>query len=165
VSAGFFYSNFYFASQNRHPYEVSGGVAQVKMGLLLRDHHTPNLEIQAEMLRAIARQLETEYPKAKIEVSVRKQYRNMADALAKDPRPMKLAEDAMKRAGLVPTFPILRGGTDGSRLTELGLPTPNLSTGEHNLHSPLEFTCLEEMATAVKVVVELAIIWGEENSD
>ena len=144
-----------------HPYEVSGGVGQVTMGLLLRDHHTPNLEIQAEMLRTIAHQLTTEYPKAKIDVSIRKQYRNMADALAKDPRPMKLAEEAMKRAGLTPKFPILRGGTDGSRLTEIGLPTPNLSTGEHNPHSPLEWTCLEEMETAVRVLVELSKVWSE----
>ena len=55
----------------------------------------------------------------------------------------------------------MRGGTDGSRLTELGLPTPNLSTGEHNLHSPLEWTCVEEMATAVRVLVELARVWAE----
>ena len=143
-----------------HPYEISGGVGQVTMGLLLRDHHTPNLEIQAEMLRTIAHQLETEYPKGKIDVSVRKQYRNMADALAKDPRPMKLAEESMKRAGLTPMFPILRGGTDGSRLTEIGLPTPNLSTGEHNPHSPLEWTCLEEMETAVRVLVELSQVWA-----
>ena len=64
-----------------------------------------------------------------------------------------LAEEAMRRLNLVPRRTIVRGGTDGSRLTELGLPTPNLSTGEHNIHSPLEFTCLEEMDTAVRVVV------------
>jgi tripeptide aminopeptidase len=66
----------------------------------------------------------------------------------------------MRRAGLNPKLTIVRGGTDGSRLTELGLPTPNLSAGEHNLHSPLEFTCVEEMAAAVDVLVELAKLWG-----
>ena len=66
----------------------------------------------------------------------------------------------MRRAGLQPKLTIVRGGTDGSRFTELGLPTPNLSTGEHNPHSPLEWTCLEEMATAVRVLVELAKVWG-----
>ena len=71
------------------------------------------------------------------------------------------AETATRRAGLEPKRTIVRGGTDGSRLTELGLPTPNLSCGEHNFHSPLEWTCLEEMATAVRVLVELGQVWGE----
>jgi tripeptide aminopeptidase len=73
---------------------------------------------------------------------------------------MAYAIEAMKRVGLEPTIRSIRGGTDGSRLTELGLPTPNLSTAEHNLHSPLEWTCLEEMQTAVKVLIELAQVWA-----
>src|SRR5207244_128402 len=84
---------------------------------------------------------------------------------AKGPRAGDFAEEAMRRAGLTPRRTIVRGGTDGSRLTELGLPTPNLSCGEHNLHSPLEWTCLEEMATAVRVLVELAQVWGEPNAN
>jgi tripeptide aminopeptidase len=97
-------------------------------------------------------------------VKVTPQYRNMADGLGKEPRAVALAQEAMRRAGLEPRLTIVRGGTDGSRLTELGLPTPNLSTGEHNIHSPLEWTCLEEMATAVRVLVELARVWGESRS-
>src|SRR5262249_52679595 len=107
-----------------------------------------------------ARLLEAEYPRARVEVNVTPQYRNMAEGLAKEPRALKFAEEAMRRAGLAPKLTIVRGGTDGSRLTEMGLPTPNLSTGEHNIHSPLEWTCLEEMQTAVRVLVELAKIWG-----
>ena len=99
----------------------------------------------------------------RIDVKVTPQYRNMADGLAKEPRALRFAEEAMRRAGLEPKLTIVRGGTDGSRLTELGLPTPNLSTGEHNIHSPLEWTCLEEMATAVRVLVELARVWGRRN--
>ena len=114
------------------------------------------------MLERIAAELRTEHPKATIEVKVTPQYRNMADGLAKEPRAATLAEEAMRRVGLAPRRTIVRGGTDGSRLTELGLPTPNLSTGEHNLHSPLEYTCLEEMQTAVDVLVELAQLWGKE---
>jgi tripeptide aminopeptidase len=68
----------------------------------------------------------------------------------------------MKRVGLTPEFHSIRGGTDGSRLSEMGLPTPNLSTGMHNFHSPLEFACLEEMQTAVGVLVELARLWAQE---
>ena len=102
-----------------------------------------------------------EYPRARISVQITPQYRNMAEGLAKEPRALRFAEEAMRRAGLEPKRTIVRGGTDGSRLTEMGLPTPNLSTGEHNLHSPLEWTCLEEMAVAVRVLVELAQIWGK----
>jgi tripeptide aminopeptidase len=105
-----------------------------------------------------------EYPEAAIEVTVTPQYRNMADGLKKEPRAVAYAEEAMKRAGVTPKLTIVRGGTDGSRLTEKGLPTPNLSCGEHNLHSPLEWTCLEEMETAVRVLVELARVWGEERA-
>jgi tripeptide aminopeptidase len=113
------------------------------------------------LLRGTARTLLAEFPKAKIDVKVTPQYRNMADGLAKEPRAVAFAEEAMRRAGLVAKRTIVRGGTDGSRLTELGLPTPNLSTGEHNIHSPLEWTCLEEMQTAVRVLVELAKRWSE----
>src|SRR5262249_58289180 len=116
---------------------------------------------RADLRRGTGRLLQAEYPQARVQVNVTPQYRNMAEGLEKEPRALDFAEEAMRRAGLRPKRTIVRGGTDGSRLTELGLPTPNLSTGEHNLHSPLEWTCLEEMATAVKVVVELAKIWGE----
>jgi tripeptide aminopeptidase len=144
-----------------HPYRIEGGVAETTMRILLRDFDTPRLAERADLLRTIARTIEAEYPQAKVEVNVTPQYRNMADGLKKEPRALKLAEEAMRRAGLQPKLTIVRGGTDGSRLTEIGLPTPNLSCGEHNIHSPLEWTCLEEMETAVRVLVELARVWGE----
>jgi tripeptide aminopeptidase len=144
-----------------HPVVIEGGVPEVKIMFILRDFHTPTLATHAALLREIGANLTKRYPQARIEVKVEKQYRNMADGLKKEPRAMALAEQAMRRAGLQPVFKSLRGGTDGSRLTELGLPTPNLSTGEHNPHSPLEWTALEEMETACKVLVELAQVWGE----
>jgi tripeptide aminopeptidase len=143
-----------------HPYQIEGGVPETKLHFLLRDFDTPKLAEEAELLRTIARQLTFEFPAAKIDVEVRKQYRNMADGVKREPRAMSYAVEAMKRAGLEPKILSIRGGTDGSRLTELGLPTPNLSTGEHNPHSPLEWTCLEEMETAVSVNVELAQVWA-----
>jgi tripeptide aminopeptidase len=144
-----------------HPYRIEGGVAEVTMRILLRDFDTAALESKAELLRAAARLIEAEHPQAKVDVRVTPQYRNMALGLAKEPRALEFAEKAMRRAGLEPKRTIVRGGTDGSRFTELGLPTPNLSCGEHNFHSPLEWTCLQEMATAVRVLVELAQVWGE----
>jgi tripeptide aminopeptidase len=143
-----------------HPYRIEGGVAETTVRILLRDFETTKLTEKADLLRAVANLLHSEYPEARIEIDVVPQYRNMADGLAKEPRAIALAEEAMRRAGVEPKQTIVRGGTDGSRLTEMGLPTPNLSAGEHNLHSPLEWTCLEEMATAVRVLIELAQVWG-----
>jgi tripeptide aminopeptidase len=145
-----------------HPYRIEGGVAEVALRILLRDFDTPRLAERAEALRELARSVVAEHPQARIDVAVSKQYRNMADGLRREPRAVALAQEAMRRAGVEPKLTIVRGGTDGSRLTELGLPTPNLSTGEHNIHSPLEWTCLEEMATAVRVLIELARVWGAE---
>jgi tripeptide aminopeptidase len=144
-----------------HPYRIEGGVAEVTLRILLRDFDTPRLADRAELLRTVAHTLPAEYPQATIDVAISAQYRNMADGLKKEPRALAFAEEAMRRAGLQPKLTIVRGGTDGSRLTEMGLPTPNLSTGEHNIHSPLEWTCLEEMAAAVRVLVELARVWAE----
>jgi tripeptide aminopeptidase len=144
-----------------HPYRLEGGVASTTLRILLRDFDTLKLADKAKLLRTIAELLVAEHPGASIEVTVTPQYRNMAEGLVKEPRAVDFAEEAMKRVGLAPRRTIVRGGTDGSRLTELGLPTPNLSCGEHNLHSPLEWTCLEEMETAVRVLVELARIWQE----
>jgi len=145
-----------------HPYTIEGGVGAVTLRILLRDFDTAKLKERADLLETIAAALRAEHPLAKIDVQVTAQYRNMADGLRKEPRSLDLAEIAMQRVGLKPKRTIVRGGTDGSRLTELGLPTPNLSTGEHNLHSPLEFTCLEEMDIARQVLVELAQLWGEQ---
>jgi tripeptide aminopeptidase len=143
-----------------HPYRMEGGVGEATLRILLRDFQTARLGEKAELLRGIAKLIETEYPQARIKVDVSAQYRNMADGLVKEPRALDFAEKAMRRAGLEPKRTIIRGGTDGSRLTEIGLPTPNLSTGEHHIHSPLEWTCLEEMATAVRVLIELAQVWA-----
>jgi tripeptide aminopeptidase len=143
-----------------HPYRMEGGVALVTLRILLRDFDTAKLADKADLLRTAARLTVTEFPQARIDVQVTPQYRNMADGLAKEPRALAFAEHAMRRAGVLFKRTIVRGGTDGSRLTEMGLPTPNLSCGEHNLHSPLEWTCLEEMETAVRVLVELAQVWA-----
>jgi tripeptide aminopeptidase len=145
-----------------HPYRIDGGVAQATIRVLLRDFDTKKLADRAAVLERIAAELRVEHLKSSIEVKVTPQYRNMADGLAKEPRAATLAEEAMRKLGLSPRRTIVRGGTDGSRLTELGLPTPNLSTGEHNLHSPLEYTCVEEMQTAIDVLVELAQLWATE---
>ncbi|MCE9530776.1 MAG: peptidase T [Planctomycetes bacterium] len=143
-----------------HPYTIEGGVGKVTVGFLLRDFVTAKLEEQAELLREKARMIERQFPKSKVEVVVRPQYRNMADGMKSEPRAVAYAVEAMTAAGLTPKIGSIRGGTDGSQLTAKGLPTPNLSTAEHHIHSPLEWTCLEEMQSAVRVLVELAKRWG-----
>jgi tripeptide aminopeptidase len=143
-----------------HPYEIGGGVGQVKLHVLLRDFQTAQLEAQADLLRQAARQSEREFPGAQIDVTVRRQYRNMAEGLAREPRAVDFAERALATLGRTAKRSIIRGGTDGSRLTELGLPTPNLSCGAHAPHSPLEWACLEEMVEAVQWLAALAEIWA-----
>ena len=145
-----------------HPYLLEGGVAETKLRTLLRDFDTAGLDKQAALLRATAEKVQPLFPGCSIDVQVTPQYRNMADGLVREPRAVALAEEAHRRLGRTPQRTIIRGGTDGSRLTELGLPTPNLSTGEHNPHSPLEWTTVEEMVAAAEVVVMLCQVWGEE---
>jgi tripeptide aminopeptidase len=145
-----------------HPYIIEGGVPETRIKILLRDFETAALADKRQILQSIAREIEGRHPKAKVKVDIQTQYRNMAEGLAKVPRVVELAVRAMKAVGLVPHMSIIRGGTDGSRLTEMGLPTPNLSTGMHNFHSPLEWACLEEMEVAVKVLVQLAQEWTTE---
>lgn len=147
-----------------HPYEIQGGVAQTKISMLLRDFQTAALDQQEALLQKVAREIETEYPGAKVEVTRQVQYRNMAEGLTFEPRAVALAEQAMKNAGIVPKLTSVRGGTDGSRLTERGLPTPNIFCGEHNAHSLDEWCCLEEMEESVKTVIELVKLWAKERA-
>src|SRR5262245_14617755 len=144
-----------------HPYKIEGGVAETQVHLLLRDFITAKLGEEADLLRTVAKTIEVEYPGAKIEIKVDQQYRNMADGLKAEPRAIEYAMEATRRAGMEPKLSIIRGGTDGSQLTAKGLPTPNLSTGEYNPHSPLVWTCLDEMQSAVRVLVELAQVWAK----
>jgi tripeptide aminopeptidase len=147
-----------------HPYQIEGGVAQATARILLRDFETAELAGYAALLSRIAADLRPKYRQASIDIRLVEQYRNMREGLADEPRALSKALEATRAAGLEPKQTIIRGGTDGSRLTALGLPTPNLSTGEHNPHSPLEWTSLEEMQHAVDVLVALAQGWANESA-
>ncbi|HTU24136.1 MAG TPA: peptidase T [Pirellulales bacterium] len=143
-----------------HPYTLAGGVAEVTFRVLLRDFETTRLNELATLLHKIAADCEREHPGARIELERVTQYRNMREGLLAEPRAVAFAEQALRRLGRTPIRTIVRGGTDGSRLTEIGLPTPNLSVGQHNPHSPLEWACLEEMVAAGEMLVELAQVWA-----
>jgi tripeptide aminopeptidase len=144
-----------------HPYQIEGGVGKTIITCLLRSFDTAELDEIAEQLRHHAAVVMEQFPGSLLEVVVTPQYRNMKDGIAKEPRAIPYAVEAMKRVGITAKQNSIRGGTDGALLSAKGLPTPNLSTGEHNFHSPLEWTCLEEMETAVQVVLELVKVWAE----
>jgi len=148
-----------------HPYQIQGGVAEVELRVLLRDFKTTELSRHADRLRQAAAAAVAAFPGARIEIAVREQYRNMADGLAHEPRAVAYAQRAYSRLGHTAQLTIVRGGTDGSRLTALGLPTPNLSTGQHTPHSPLEWACLEEMERAVDWVVAICKEWATPNRE
>jgi tripeptide aminopeptidase len=143
-----------------HPFELAGGVAEAKLKILLRDFDAARLSDLADRLRAAAAATMQDFPAARIDVAIERQYRNMAEGLTAEPRAVAYAEEALRRLGRTGKQTIVRGGTDGSRLTELGLPTPNLSCGGHLPHSPLEWACLEEMVESVEWLVALAEVWA-----
>ena len=145
-----------------HPYVLEGGVDKVTLKVLLRDFETGKLTEYADQLRQLAGNVESAADGVSIEVQVIEQYRNMAEGLNKEPRAVDIAVKAHENLGRTPQQTIIRGGTDGSRFTELGLPTPNLSSGQHNIHSPLEWACLEEMLAACAVGLEIVRLWGME---
>ncbi|MGM9991355.1 MAG: peptidase T [Candidatus Bruticola sp.] len=148
-----------------HPYSFEGSVGFTEIKIILRDFETEALAQYAKILTNIAENLAAENPRASINVNVVKQYRNMREGLSKDPRALDYAEEAMRRLGINPERTIIRGGTDGSGLTEMGLPTPNLSSGQHNIHSRLEWTSAEEIEQTKNVLLSLAQIWYEHSLD
>ena len=147
-----------------HPYAISGGVEQVTIRILLRDFETPKLDGLAQLLRQAAVASTAQFPGAAVDVAVTVQYRNMAEGLLREPRAAGNAQRALERLGRTAKRTIVRGGTDGSRLTEMGLPTPNLASGQHTPHSTLEWACLEEMVQAAEWLVALTEVWAEESS-
>lgn len=143
-----------------HPYDVHGGVAEVTLRILLRDFRTTALAEQAALLHAAARRVEASVKGIQIDVAIHPQYRNLGDGLAAEPRAVEYAVEAHRRLGRTARLTSVRGGTDGSQFTARGLPTPNLSTGQHNPHSPLEWACLDEMTRAAQVLVQLVQVWA-----
>lgn len=144
-----------------HPHTIEGGVGETTVHFLLRSFETAELSQQAEILRQAALKTETEFPGLKCEVMIRRQYRNMRDGIQKLPESVQFARQAYLNLGRLCEETIIRGGTDGSQLTEMGLPTPNLSSGQHNIHSLHEFACLDEMKEALEHLVELLTLWSQ----
>jgi len=138
-----------------HPYQVEASVDRTTVRVLLRDFVTARLREQQVLVESLARAV-AEETKATVEFEVKEQYRNMREVLDHHPIVVDRARDAIRRAGLTPIEKPIRGGTDGSRLSFMGLPTPNLFAGEHNVHSRLEWTSRQDLEAAVRTIIELA---------
>ena len=142
-----------------HPLHISGSAEEAKVEFIIRDFDTHKLVDHAAFLRQLAEEITDEYPGAKVQVEVKQQYRNMKEVLDQHPNVAAYAKEAIRRAGLTVRQHPVRGGTDGSRLSFMGLPCPNIFTGEMALHSRHEFVSVQDMQKSVETLVHLVQIW------
>ncbi|MGH2890199.1 MAG: peptidase T [Solirubrobacteraceae bacterium] len=142
-----------------HPYELTGTANRAQLRAIVRDFDEELLDRHAELLRQTARRVVEAAPGARLEIDVRRQYRNMHEYLTPVPFVAEAAREAIRAEGLEPLGVPIRGGTDGSRLSEMGLPTPNVFTGGHEFHSVREWVSVHDMAAATATIVRLAEVW------
>lgn len=145
-----------------HIYHMSGGAAEADLQFILRDFDDDKLRAHGELLQQVCATIQAAEPRAKITCTITPQYRNMRNWLENDMRPVELARQACRDVGIEPFSIPIRGGTDGSRLTEKGVPTPNIFTGMQNIHGPLEWVSVQDMAHATELCIRLAQLWGEQ---
>jgi tripeptide aminopeptidase len=147
-----------------HPNWIHGEDAEVELRFIVRDFENDLLDAHVQRLRDIAADVEALDARASIEVESSISYRNMRDELRKRPEIVEAAEEAIRRVGLEPRKTAIRGGTDGSVLTEKGLPTPNIFTGGQQAHSEREWICIEDMGLAAATIIEVAKVWAERTA-
>jgi tripeptide aminopeptidase len=146
-----------------HPVAMKGNEEKTTIKFIIRDFNTSNLKKFEDILKSIAEESVAKFPGSKLEFEVIEQYRNMKEILDDHPQVYEYAFEAMKNLDIeLITHPI-RGGTDGSRLSFMGLPTPNIFAGEHSFHSQLEWVAIQDMEMAVKVIVEIAQVWERKS--
>jgi tripeptide aminopeptidase len=145
------------------PVRIEGTVDSVTIRFIIRDFVTSNLGLMEEHIRKISEEVVSAYRQSGFEISVEHSYRNLKEVLDKEPRIVQYAIEAVKRAGLVPKLESIRGGTDGSRLSFMGLPCPNIFAGEHAFHSVLEWVSVQDMQKAVETIINLCMIWEEKS--
>ncbi|TCV65386.1 peptidase T [Neorhizobium sp. S3-V5DH] len=144
-----------------HPTGISGVMERANLSFIIRDFTEQGLKTKEALLEKITREVLAAYPGSSFTFTVKEQYRNMKAVLDRHPEIVDYAVEAIRRAGMEPVRGSIRGGTDGSRLSFMGLPCPNIFAGGHAFHSPLEFVSSQDMEKAVKTVVELAKLWEE----
>ena len=146
-----------------HPVAINGGLEMVEIKWIIRAFDTPTLKELEKELEEITKSVLSNYGKCSYEFKVTEQYRNMKDVLDTCPQVVDYALEAIKRTGVTPVLSSIRGGTDGSRLSFMGLPCPNIYAGEHAFHSKQEWVSVQDMEKAAQTIVHLVSIW-EENS-
>ena len=144
-----------------HPYLIEGNVEKATATFIIRDFDTKKLEVHEQLVKDIANTVIKKYPMARVEFEITEQYRNMKEILDKYPQVAANAVEAIKRTGLNPIVGSIRGGTDGSRLSFMGLPCPNIFAGEHAIHSKHEWVSVEDMEAATEMIIHLCKIWAE----
>ena len=142
-----------------HPTSIQGGLEETTLNFIVRDHLTSNLAIHEDRLRSIVETIVSNYNGVTYSFEIIEQYRNMKEVIATVPFVTEYAAEAMRKVGLAPKVSSIRGGTDGSKLSFMGLPCPNIFTGEMAIHSRHEYVCVQDMENAVKTMVELVQIW------
>jgi tripeptide aminopeptidase len=146
-----------------HPYVLDATVDRTSVKLLIRDFTADGLEEKESLVEQLARDVVAPYPQASVEIRIAESYRNMKEILEGYPDVVDAAREAIRRSGLTPIERPIRGGTDGSRLSFMGLPTPNLFAGEHNFHSRHEWVSAQDMDKAVETIVNLCRVWEERS--
>ena len=146
-----------------HPTSIEGGLEQATLQFIIRDHQTSKLEEYEAELKRITESVVNQYPGTTFDFKIIEQYRNMKEILQEIPFVTDYVEQAMIKAGVEPKRTIIRGGTDGSRLSFMGLPCPNIFTGEMAIHSKHEYVSIQDMQKAVKTLVELIQIWEKHS--
>lgn len=146
-----------------HLYQMTGTAAEAGLLFALRDFELDGLRAHGELLRQVCAAVQATEPRARITCDITPQYRNMRYWLETNMRPAELALEASRQVGIEPHSTPIRGGTDGSRLTELGIPTPNIFTGMQNFHGPLEWVSVQDMARATELCIRLAELWNAES--
>lgn len=145
-----------------HPHSLKSGVSYSELLLILRDFNTEGLTHQKNILEKIIEDVKITYPDAKMDLKISKTYRNMLDELEKNPKGLKYLFEAAEKTGTNPFWEPIRGGTDGSKLTEMGLPTPNIYTGGQNFHSNKEWLSINFLEQTVETMLNLVKIWAEK---
>ena len=144
-----------------HPVGIMGGLEQATLSFIVRDFTDEGLKEKEALLEGIVTAVMKSYPRSTYRMEIKQQYRNMKRVIDRHPEIVDYAVEAIRRAGLEPVRTSIRGGTDGSRLSFMGLPCPNIFAGEHAFHSRLEWVSRQDMEKAVKTIVHLATIWEE----
>jgi tripeptide aminopeptidase len=146
-----------------HPIGISGALEQATLGFIVRDFTEAGLKQKEALLERIVKDVMKDYPHSTYRMEIKEQYRNMKEVIDRHPQTVEYAIEAIRRAGLKPVRSSIRGGTDGSRLSFMGLPCPNIFAGEHAFHSRLEWVSRQDMEKAVQTIVHLAMIWEERS--